>query len=785
MIRSYFPLFPVFLCFILAVSKVAHTEKFTANHTNIILIGSTGDLARKYLWQAIFNLYKSKTPAGDSFTVYGAARESHDTGHAHQQNILESQIKCLDEDFDSLNCSDLQARFISSCVYRQLTESSHYKELCRELDSVNIETGRLFYLAVPSTVYGKISAYINSHCRPMAGAWLRVVFEKPFGHDLDSAKQLAHDVGSQLWEEEIYRVDHYLGKMTMQAILKFRSLNREWLEPYWNRHWVDQIDIVSAETVDCHGRTKFYDQYGVIRDMLQNHLTEAMVLAAMDLPTNSTHLTSLKNQLLSSVYPPTISACIIGQYDTYEKHVQEDTKKDKEHSNVPTFAAVLIKIAGNRWNGVPFVLLSGKQLQKRTAYIRIQFSSSAFSINSLGNIRKQSKQEVIFNIHDSELQKPAILVSRNFPKPDVPQGWKLETNNLSSDYHVLVPVQESDPYTTIVNGVYNNIPDFCISTNYLLKQWHVWTPLLQSINRDPPHMIKYTPKTVDRLDFTILGNKLLRHQDIHDDNDYATGAYSPGITSQIATPIAGDSPEMLLGHQVIVGSIDAIITQLIYDIQDVAEKAIYQSGVFHLALPGGLSPVPLFNKLAFHASSFPWQQTHIWLTDERCVPFNHSSSNFRSLNEQLLNFIKLSYLNIHPIPVNLLPCTKAAETYEHEIQSHIINSSMDFVVLGVGHDGHTASLFPDQESLNEIDKLAVATVKGRDPQADDHHRVSLTFRALKLAKRVAVIVQGEGKREVMDSIRDGKDVSEQKYPVIKLAKMASHLTWYIDNNAWS
>ena len=778
------------LCFLFVLIcrlDIAHAKNSTVKHTSVILIGSTGDLARKYLWQAIFNLYRSKTPTGDSFSIYGAARESHGTGCVHQQSILESQIKCLDEDSKNsgLNCSELQAKFIASCLYWQLTESSHYKQLCKELDLVSNETGRLFYLAVPSIVYGKISANINSHCRPTSDAWLRVVFEKPFGRDLDSAKQLAYDIGIQLSEEEIYRVDHYLGKTTMQSILKFRSLNKGWLEPYWNRHWVDQVDIVSAETVDCRGRTRFYDQYGVIRDMLQNHLTEAMVLAAMDLPNNSTQSIVLKNQLLASVHPPTTEAGIIGQYDTYEKHVQEDAKNDKEHSSTPTFAAVLIKIASNRWNGVPFVLLSGKQLQNRTAYIRIQFRNSKFSINSLGKVSQQTKQEVIFHIHGGELQKPAILVSQNFPKPAIPQGWQLETTTVSTDYHVLVPVQDSEPYSTILNGVYNDVPDFRVLTSHLLNQWHIWTPLLHSMNTHPPHMIKYAPNTVDRLDFTILGNKLLRHQGMHDDIDYATAAYGPGTTSQTVTPIAGNAIEMLLGHHVIVGPIDTIITQLIHDIQVVAEKAIGRSGVFNLALPGGSSPIPLFNKLAFHASSFPWQQTHIWLTDERCVPFNHSASNFRSLNEQLINFIKLSYINIHPIPVNLLPCMKAAESYEHEIQAHVVNASMDFIVLGVGHDGHTASLFPNQESLDEIDKLAVATVKGHDPQADDHHRVSLTFGALKLAKQLAVIVRGEGKQELMDSIRHVKAVPEQKYPVVKLAKMASHLTWYIDSDVWS
>lgn len=775
---------------LLVLTRVVWSQSSTdssLNHTSIVLIGSTGDLAKKYLWQAIFDLYRSQTPRGHSFSIYGAARESHVTGRAHLQSVLESQLKCLDEDCEigGCNCDEIHERFMTSCTYRQLTESEHYKQLCDELDLVTKETGRLFYLAVPSTVYGRIASRINSHCRPNSNAWLRVVFEKPFGWDMDSAEQLARDIGIQLSEEEIFRVDHYLGKTTMQSILKFRSLNQDWLEPYLNRHWVDRVEIVSAETADCYGRTRFYDQYGVVRDMLQNHLTEAMVLVAMDLPCDASEAVLLKDKLLASVHPPTADSCVIGQYGSYEEHVQEDAKDKTRNSSTPTFAACSTQIATSRWDGVPFVLLSGKQLPHRTAYIRIQFRNSEFRVASLGKFNQRNQPQIVLHIQGGELQTPAILISRNFHKPEIPDGWQLQTTNMSTDYHILLPVKDTAPYSTILNGVYDNVPDIGVPTSRLLGQWRLWTPLLQSLNTNPSHLIKYSADSVDLLTFSIFGNRLVGQQETDGNTHYSPADYNPGIGSQRPIPMTANVMETVLGHTVIVESSDALISRLTQRIQEAAETAIHQSGVFHLALPGGLSPIPLFHKLAFHSSSFPWQRTHIWLTDERCVPFNHSASNFGSLMNNLLNYVKLPYVNIHPIPVNLIQCNEAAKAYEHHIQAHLVNSSIDFIVLGVGQDGHTASLFPNQKSLDEMDRLVIDAVKGRDPQREDNRRVSLTYKAFKQAKELAVVVRGEGKREVMDQIRHGREANGRKYPVVRLAQIVNHMTWYVDTALWS
>ena len=781
-------LFVLLAASITFIPQVSLSDDFTfstLNHTSIILVGATGDLAQKYLWHAIFDLYRSVSVAGHTFSIYGGARESHVTGSTHLDNILKSEMKCRDDNCGTsgCNCNKLRAEFMTSCKYQQLTEDGDYEQLCGMLNLSTNETGRLFYLAVPSTVYGHISILINRHCRPHTNAWLRVVYEKPFGRDLHSAQRLADGIGAQLSNNEIYIVDHYLGKSTMNSILEFRNLNRQWLEPYWNKHWVDRVDVVSAETVDCCGRTRFYDQYGVIRDMLQNHLTEAVVLAAMDLSQNASKIAQLKNDFLGYIHPPTTEGCIIGQYETYEEHVRDDTKDELKHSSTPTFAAVLISILSSRWDGVPFVVVSGKQLPHRTAYIKVRFRDFQFQISSLGKADNEYEPEIIFHIQGGDMKTPAILVSRNFPEPTVPNGWQLEMTNMSVKYHVLVPVKQHGAYSTILHGVYDNKLDIGVPTSRLLSQWRVWTSLLQSVNTNSLRLVKYSADTAHRLDFRIVGNKLVRHEErMMDDKDFMN-VYNAGISSHRVALASGYGLESLLGHSVIVGSMDSIITKLVQDIQDAAERAISKSGKFHLALPGGSSVLPLFDKLSFYSSSFPWQQTHLWLTDERCVPFNHSSSNFKSMADRLLNYVKVPYVNIHPVPVNVLECEDACQAYEKEIQTYIVDASIDFVVLGVGLDGHTASLFPDIESLDEAEKLVIKTVRGLDSSLDDYHRISLTYRAIQKAKEIAVLFHGQHKQNLLNELRH-EEVDGKKYPIVRVAKIVRQMVWYIDTDLW-
>lgn len=184
-------------------------------HVSIILLGATGDLAKKYLWQGLFQLFLDEAEQGHSFRFHGAALTPPQQGQELMAKALES-LSCP-EHMAPGRCSELQAQFLQLSQYHQLKTAEDYQALCADIEAQVRqdglrEAGRLFYFSVPPFAYADIARHINSSCRPGPGTWLRVVLEKPFGHDHSSAQQLATQLGSFFQEEEMYRVDHYLGK---------------------------------------------------------------------------------------------------------------------------------------------------------------------------------------------------------------------------------------------------------------------------------------------------------------------------------------------------------------------------------------------------------------------------------------------------------------------------------------------------------------------------------------------------------------------------------------------
>ena len=217
-------------------------QPYSCSVTTIVLLGATGDLAQKYLWQSVFDLFATeRVDAGTRFYIYGAARQAAEPGRKNMQAILDT-LTCSEEHYE--NCDAMLNDFKSAVRYVQLKNEDQYAKLCNELQArlmfsckyhdhkedvcyknkvEAIENGRLFYLSVPPSAYGTVSTFISRHCRPkQPKSWLRVVVEKPFGHDYASALALNGQLARHLSEDEIYRIDHYLGKSVVQNILPFR-----------------------------------------------------------------------------------------------------------------------------------------------------------------------------------------------------------------------------------------------------------------------------------------------------------------------------------------------------------------------------------------------------------------------------------------------------------------------------------------------------------------------------------------------------------------------------------
>lgn len=203
------------LCTMLLMGALPSLAEASQGHISVVLLGATGDLAKKYLWQGLFQLYIDQVSSGHSFTFHGAALTDLEPGQKLMFDVLK-KLACPPDESPN-RCAVLKDQFLKLSQYHQLKTSENYTALNREIEMLLHqeglkEAGRIFYFSVPPFAYTEIARHINNSCRPPPGAWLRVVLEKPFGHDLESAQQMAAELMSFFREEEMYRVDHYLGK---------------------------------------------------------------------------------------------------------------------------------------------------------------------------------------------------------------------------------------------------------------------------------------------------------------------------------------------------------------------------------------------------------------------------------------------------------------------------------------------------------------------------------------------------------------------------------------------
>jgi glucose-6-phosphate 1-dehydrogenase len=339
--------------------------------TSIVIFGASGDLTQRKLVPSLFNLYrKERIPKQFRIVGYGGTAFTDDQFRAHLEEGLKqfASFEYSDEEWNS---------FASNLVYQQgrYTDLADFKKLGIFLKSSETSSGnRIYYMATPPGVFPNIIDLLGlTDQLAEHNGWRRVVIEKPFGTDLESARQLNEQIHKALHEKQIYRIDHYLGKETVQNILVTRFANTIF-EPLWNRNYIDHVEITVAEQVGVEHRARFYDGVGVLRDMFQNHLLQLVSLVGMEPPVSfeATALRNEKVKVLSSIQPlkkESVSRrTVLGQYMGYR-----DEQGVKPDSRTPTYAALKLQIDNWRWQGVPFYLRSGKCLKEKLSQITIEF----------------------------------------------------------------------------------------------------------------------------------------------------------------------------------------------------------------------------------------------------------------------------------------------------------------------------------------------------------------------------------------------------------------------------
>ncbi len=359
--------------------RPAHHGERIPEPTAVVIFGASGDLTKRKLLPALFHLQQSGLLPKE-FAVVGVARRPLQDEFARDMREGITKFGGVSDDNKDLD------RFMENVSYHAMNFDDHagYEALKQALETIDQVKGtkgnRLFYLATAPDYFSEIIHQLGQHgmAQPAHGT-VHTIIEKPFGHDLASARELNDDVNSVFREDQVFRIDHYLGKETVQNILVFRFANGIF-EPIWNRNYVDHVQITAAEDIGIEGRGPFYESAGALRDVVQNHVMELLSFVAME-PPNSFEAEALRREKLKvwrAIQPIHAEDTVRGQYGPATlggKEVKGYRQEDRVNPNskTETFAALKLTIENWRWAGVPFYLRAGKRLAKRSTEITIQF----------------------------------------------------------------------------------------------------------------------------------------------------------------------------------------------------------------------------------------------------------------------------------------------------------------------------------------------------------------------------------------------------------------------------
>jgi glucose-6-phosphate 1-dehydrogenase len=378
----------------------------------LVIFGATGDLTRRKLFPALYRLSAAQR-LPPRFTILGIGRSAGDD-EMLRTRFRESLAEFVDAGSRQQDVAESLVRRVHY-VGGDTSDPDVYERIRTHLDPTKEQGGVLFYLAVPPSIYGEIIKGLGASGlaaeRPPA-EWRRIIVEKPFGQDYDSARALNILLHEHFEERQIFRIDHYLGKETVQNLLVFRFANGMF-EPVWNRRYIDHVQITAAETVGVEERAGYYEGAGALRDMVQNHLLQLMTLVAMEPPTAFTaeSVRDRKMDALLSVQPlePEAGApsVVRAQYRAgwvagHEVRGYLDEKGVAKESVTETYAAVRLSLDSWRWAGVPFYLRTGKRLPKRTTEIAIQFKRPPLEIFRRVSTSPVAPTLLIINVQPDE-----------------------------------------------------------------------------------------------------------------------------------------------------------------------------------------------------------------------------------------------------------------------------------------------------------------------------------------------------------------------------------------------
>ena len=473
-------------------------EEWNTRPLTIVVLGASGDLAKKKTFPALFSLFcNGLLPS--SVQIVGYARTKFaDLAEVH------SKISSYFSKKPSWQCH-LQA-FLKLVTYVAggYDKVEDFAVLDAEVSKLEATKGdaskngggcRLYYLALPPTAFVGACTGIKGTAMAKNGGWTRVIVEKPFGRDTATSELLSRQLGALFSEDQIFRIDHYLGKEMVQNIVTLRFANKVFTN-LWDTNSIAYVQITFKEKIGTEGRGGYFDEFGIIRDVVQNHLTQVLALIAMEKP-RSLSAEDIRNEkvnVLQYIEPVRVEECVIGQYTANSAmpgYLDDPTVP--KGSNCPTFACMRIRINSDRWRNVPFIIKAGKALEDKQVSIRIQFHEEIQPF-----LNKTWRNELVIRAQPDE----AMYMKVTAKVPGI--GHDVQQTELDLTYGKRFGVVLPEAYESLINEAMLGSSTNFVRSDELKAAWEIFTPLLHAVDRGELKPVPYAagsrgPKEADDL----------------------------------------------------------------------------------------------------------------------------------------------------------------------------------------------------------------------------------------------------------------------------------------------